>query len=189
MRFAIRFGDHHLPAFGNNWRWFLLWGIGLIVLGLLAISAATFTTLLSVILLGMLIFFSGVIMLVDSFSFWRKKNGFFIHLLVAILYLVVGMMLIKNPVEGAISLTLLLSLFYIFLGVFRIATSAVLQLPRWGWVWLNGVVTLILGILIMMTWPATSSLFVIGLFVGIDLVFLGWTYVMLGLAGRNMRLS
>lgn len=182
----MRFNDLHLPAFGKNWKWFLLWGIVLIVLGLLSISEATFATLISVVILGYLIFFGGAIMFIDTFSFWRGKwGGFFLHLAVSILYLIVGFVLIMNPVEGSISLTLLLGLFYLVIGIFRIGISTSSRIPNWGWSLFNGIITLILGLLILSSWPA-SSLFIIGLFVGIDLVFLGVSYVMFSLAGHKL---
>jgi uncharacterized membrane protein HdeD (DUF308 family) len=186
MSLLIPFSEQYLPAFGKNSRRFFLWGIILFVLGCLAISAAAFTTLLSVVFLGFVIFFSGAVMAIDSVTFWWGKwNGFLIHILLAILYLGIGVMLIQNPIEGSVSLTLLLGIFYIIAGIFRIAFSSTLRVPRWGWGWFNGLITLILGILILTSWPA-SSLFIIGLFVGIDLLFAGWTYMMLGAAGKKL---
>lgn len=183
----IGFRDTHLPAFGKNWGLFLLLGIALIILGCVAISAATLTTLLSVVLLGVIIFISGIVITIDTFTFWRGKwSGFFLHLLFSILYLAVGVMLIKNPVEGSISLTLLLGVFYLVIGVFRVASYTALRTPSWGWGWLNGVISLILGVLILTNWPM-SGLYIIGLFIGIDLVFCGWTYVMASLAARKLN--
>lgn len=184
MSFLLPFDTEHLPAFGKNWRRFFLWGIGMVILGYLAISAATFTTLLSVVFIGFLLFFSGAIVAVDTLTFWWGKwSGFFIHLLVAILYLSVGVMLMQNPIEGSVSLTLLLGVFFIVTGLIRILLSS-LKTPRWKWALLNGIVTLILGVLIISHWPA-SSLFIIGLFVGIDLLFFGLAYLMSALAARN----
>lgn len=161
-------------------------GIALMILGCFAIAASAFTTLVSVVLLGFVIFFSGVIMALDTFTFWMSKwSGFFIHATLAILYIAVGLMLINNPVEGSISLTLLLGIFYTIAGIFRIGFATSLQTPKWKWSLFNGIITLILGILILNSWPA-SSLFIIGLFVGIDLFFVGWAYVMGALAAHSL---
>jgi uncharacterized membrane protein HdeD (DUF308 family) len=74
-------------------------------------------------------------------------------------------------------------------GVFRLTFAAALQAPRWGWGWLNGALSLGIGILIIMSWPV-SSLYIIGLFIGIDLIFTGWTYIMYGMsAGKKMILK
>lgn len=187
MGLLLPLDDQHLPAFGKNWLRFFIWGIALTILGLVAIGASTFTTIVSVVFLGFIIFISGVVMLLDTFTFWWKKwSGFLIHLVVALLYLAVGLMLIKNPIEGSMSLTLLLGIFYIIAGIFRLTVFSVVQAPRWGWGWFNGLITLILGVLIVTNWPA-SSLFIIGLFVGIDLLFSGWTYIMASLAARSLR--
>jgi uncharacterized membrane protein HdeD (DUF308 family) len=168
----------------KNWGWFLVWGIALIIFGVIAISIATFTSLALIITLGILIIISGVVFVIDTFKvWWHKWNGFFPTLIIAILYLVVGIMLLTHPVLGAMSLTLLLGSFYIILGIFRIISSVTLKLPRWGWVLVNGIITLILGLLIVAHWPMWS-LFILGLFVGIDMVVTGWTYIMLAMAAR-----
>jgi uncharacterized membrane protein HdeD (DUF308 family) len=177
-----------IPAFIKNWIWFFLWGMILIILGVCAIGAATFTTLLSVVFLGFIILISGMIIILDSFTFWRKRKGFLLHLLMGILYIVVGFMLINSPLAGSISLTLLLGLFYLVLGLFRLYYSFSLRAPRWGWNFFNGLISALLGMLILMSWPE-SSLYIIGLFVGIDLLFCGWAYVMAALGAKSMLRS
>ncbi len=187
MSLSMRFTDLHLPDFGKHWGRFLVWGIVLVILGIAAISASTFATLLSVVVLGFLIFFSGIVILLDTFSFWWSRWGsFWLHLIVALLYIAVGIILIMNPVEGSISLTLVLGIFYLIIGAFRIIFSSTARSPQWGWSLFNGFITFLLGILILASWPA-SSLFILGLFIGIDLVFLGWTYVMTALAARSVH--
>ena len=178
--------DQERLEIGKNWGWFLLWGIVLVILGLAAISAATFTTILSVIFLGFLIFVSGIIIIVDSFSFWWPKgSGFFLHIVLGILYLVVGIMFMNNPISGSMSLTLILGIFYIVTGIIRVAYSLYIRLLRWRWSLLNGIVSLALGVLIIMYWPQ-ASLFIIGLFVGIDLVFCGLAYIMASAFAKSL---
>jgi uncharacterized membrane protein HdeD (DUF308 family) len=186
MALSLRFDDQHLPVFGKNWPRFLILGIALFILGLFAISATVFSTLITIIVLGYLIFFGGAVMLIDTLTFWWGRWGsFFLHLMASLLYLCVGLILIMNPLEGAISLTLLLGIFYTVIGLFRMFFSISSQLPRWGWNLFTGLITFILGILILASWPA-SSLYIIGLFVGIDLLFVGLTYIMASLAARNI---
>jgi uncharacterized membrane protein HdeD (DUF308 family) len=175
-----------LKVFSKNWYLFLLWGIALTVLGLAAISAATFTTIATVIFLGILILLSGVVVIVDTFTFWWGQwRGFFLHLLMGVLYTAVGIMLVQTPVEGSMSLTLILGILYVLLGASRLSFSLSTRLPRWKWSCFNGVISLLLGILILANWPE-SSLFIIGLFVGIDLLFCGISYVMTALAARSL---
>lgn len=173
-------------AYGENWGWFFAWGLLLLILGLCAISVAAFTTLISVIFLGALILISGIVIIIDSFKFWRGKGGgFILHLIMGILYVVVGAMLIESPILGAISLTLILGVFYLVLGAVRVIYSLSLRTPSWGWSFVSGLIALILGLLILANWPA-ASLLIIGLFVGIDLLFVGWTYIMVSLFGRSL---
>ena len=188
MSFSLRFHETHLPVFSNNWRKFMLWGIALILLGLFAISAATFTTMLSIVILGFVFFIGGAVIAADTFTFWWNKwSGFFLHLIVAALYLYVGITLIGNPVGSATALTMLLGVFYLVIGAFRIGTSSILQVPGWGWNLTNGIISFILGLLIITNWQE-AGLFIIGLFVGIDLLFCGVTYVMAGLAAKTLKL-
>jgi uncharacterized membrane protein HdeD (DUF308 family) len=184
MSLSMRFTERHLSSFGEHWLRFLVWGIALTVIGLFAIYASTFATLLTVVILGFVVFFGGSIMFVDTLTFWWGKwSSFLFHLIVALLYLAVGIILIMNPLEGSISLTLLLGIFYLVIGLFRMFNSSSTKTPQWGWALFNGLINFALGVLILASWPS-SSLFIIGLFVGIDLVFVGWSYIMAALAGR-----
>lgn len=186
MSLSIRFMDSHLPSFGKNWLRFLTWGIILVILGLFAIYAAAIATLISVVSLGFIILFCGAVLLLDTTTFWWKKwGGFTLHFIVALLYLIVGVTLISNPVQASISLTLLLGIFYLVIGLFRIGYSISMQAPQWGWALFNGIIAFLLGALILSSWPA-SSLFIIGLFVGIDLVVVGWTYIMFAIAAHGI---
>lgn len=172
-------------AYNKFWRSFMVWGIVLVILGALAVAYSTFTTLLSVVTLGFFILIAGVCVLLDTFTFWwRKWSGFFLHLIMGILYLGVGYMLISGPVWASISLTLLIAIFYIALGITRILYSTTHRLKMWGWTLTNGIIALILGLLILMQWPV-SGLYIIGLFIGIDLIFAGWAYIMIGLSARR----
>jgi uncharacterized membrane protein HdeD (DUF308 family) len=187
MGSGLRFQTTYMSAFAKNSGLFLFWGVLLAILGVVAIGAATFTTMLSVVILGFLIFFSGCVMLADTFTFWRgKASSFLIHLLMALLYTIVGLVLISNPVEGSISLTFVIGIFFVFAGIYRLLFSSLIQMPRWGWIFVNGLITLALGVLILNSWPE-SSMWIIGLFVGIDLFFVGWFYIMAALAARSLR--
>lgn len=180
-----QFNQTHLSAFGSNWQRFLALGIILLLLGVIAIMGSVFTTMVSVIFIGLVIFLGGILIAFDTVSFWwRKGHGFFLHLILAILYLFAGCYLMFNPVAASISLTFLLGVFYIVIGMMRIISVGLVRAPQWGWSLFSGIISVLLGILILESWPA-SGLFIIGLFVGIDLVFVGWTYIMAALAGKS----
>lgn len=174
--------DRELKKVG--WGWLFALGILFVILGMFAIGMSGLTTIISVITLGVIILIAGVFVLVDAFSsWWGRWGGFLLHDLVGILYIIVGIILIQNPIMASVSLTLLLGIFYLALGVFRVIYSLYYQGIAWKWGLFNGLIAAILGILILSNWPA-SSLFIIGLFVGIDLLFTGWTYIMIALTAR-----
>lgn len=169
----------------RNWGWFLALGVLLLLLGAAALGASVALTLASVMLFGWLLIFGGVMEAIHAF--WRERGwgGVFINLLTGLLYVVVGFMMVANPGEAAATLTLLIALFLMFGGIFRIAVALMLRFPHWGWLALHGLINLLLGAAIWRQWPL-SGLWVIGLFIGIDLVLNGWSLVMLGLVARKL---
>ena len=93
-------------------------------------------------------------------------------------------MTLRQPVLAAEGLTLVLAAAYLAGGMFRIVFALVERFPSWGWVLLNGIITLLLGIAIWGQWPA-SGLWVLGLFVGIDLIVNGATWLALAVGVRS----
>jgi uncharacterized membrane protein HdeD (DUF308 family) len=171
----------------RNWGWFLALGIAQIILGAIAINAAVFVSVISVKVFGWLLLFGGILSVVHAF--WERQwSGFFIDLLTGILYAIVGFIIITHPVENAILFTLMMAVFFMVGGVFRIVEAFVFPCPHWFWVLLNGVITTALGIMIWRQWPY-SGLWVIGLFIGIEMILYGWSLVMIGLAARNLPLA
>ena len=149
-----------------------------IVLELLGIAAIAFN-----LLFAWLLVFAGVAQLFHAFSH-RDWQGFLLDLLLGVLYVVTGLLLLQSPLQAAETLTLLMAAFFFVSGLFRVGAAIGTHLPHRGWVVLSGVVNVVLGGLILAQWPA-SGLWVIGLFVGIDLVFGGMSLVMLGLSLRR----
>ena len=118
-------------------------------------------------------------------SFWVGRwSGMVIHLLIGVLYSLVGMMIIDQPESAAIQITLIIAVFLMVAGAFRVVFAVSEQFPGRGWVLVNGAVTFMLGLFIYKQWPA-SGLWVIGLFIGIDLIFNGWAWVMLAVGLRT----
>ena len=106
-------------------------------------------------------------------------------IVLGVVYLISGLLLIRFPIMGALSLTLLMAGFFVVSGVFRSVWSAVKRFEHWGWVFANGIVNLLLGVFVWSQWPV-SGLFIIGLFVGIDLLFIGLGIVMLALQAHRL---
>jgi uncharacterized membrane protein HdeD (DUF308 family) len=164
------------------WLWFVVLGIGLIVVGGVAIGAAALVTLTTVLVFGWLLLAGGVVEIVNAFL-GRSWRGFFLHLLGGILHLIVGALMIDRPERAAEVLTLMLAAAFLVAGTFRVVGALKERFAGAGWILVNGVIAFALGVAIWKHWPE-SSYRVIGLFVGIDLIFEGWSWVMLGLIVR-----
>jgi uncharacterized membrane protein HdeD (DUF308 family) len=178
---------HELEALRGEWYWFLALGILLIAAGTIAISYAFLATEIAVTLFGLLLVAGGAAQIVSSF--WAGKwTGFLLSVLAGILYVVVGGMMVARPLQAGLALTLLIGSFFLVGGMFRIVAALSLRMHHYGWALLNGVVTALLGLMVLAEWP-NSGLFVIGLFIGIEMLFNGWTWVMLSLGLRTIHLD
>jgi uncharacterized membrane protein HdeD (DUF308 family) len=166
--------------------WFLLLGLAMAAAGTFAIGwACTATvTVTAMWLFGFILLGSGLAEIVHSFWVGRW-SGMIVHLLLGVLYVLVGFLVIDQPENAAVQVTLLIAIFLMVSGVFRIILSVSEQFTGWGWVLLNGAVTFFLGLMIYKQWPA-SSLWVIGLFIGIDLIFNGWAWIGLWFGLRRL---
>jgi uncharacterized membrane protein HdeD (DUF308 family) len=184
VRLARRVLRHELEAIRGNWGWILALGIVLIVVGTLAIGMPFAGSLASIVVLSSLLIVGGIAQLVGAF--WtRDWSGFFLSLLIGILYLVTGVVFLRHPADALAAVTLLLACALMVSGLFRIIGSVASQFPQWGWVFVGGVINLLLGIYIYSQWPLDSFI-IIGLFVGIDMIFTGWTWVALALALKDL---
>jgi uncharacterized membrane protein HdeD (DUF308 family) len=167
------------------WGWFLAFGIALVVLGVLAIGRAVTATIVSILFFGWLLLLASGIEVAQAIvvGHWA---GFFHHLVAAILFGVTGFIIVTRPLLGAEVATMLMAVFFLIGGLFQFISSAWVALPGWGWQLADGVITFILGVLILAQWPV-SGLWVIGLFIGIDLIFYGgaWIAIALGLRASS----
>jgi uncharacterized membrane protein HdeD (DUF308 family) len=168
----------------RHWGLFLLLGILLIVLGMIGISASGLFTLASVVFFGWLLVISGAGVVIHAFCVSRW-SGFFLQLLSGLLYLIVGWILVARPGLGALTLTLVFAISLVVQGAFRIGAAVSTRMDGWGLLLLSGIVTLVLGLMIWNEWPL-SGLWVIGLFVGIELLFYGWWLVSLAFSARRL---
>src|SRR5262249_9953456 len=164
--------------------WFLVLGIALVIIGIIAIGSAVAMTIVSVMFLGWLLILAGLFEVIHGFRH-RPWSGFFINLLGGVLSAVAGVVMVANPALAAVSLTLLIAMMLIVAGLFRLFIAFSTPLHHRGWLILNGAISIILGVMIWDSWPA-SGLWVIGLFVGIDMIFDGWTEIILALGARRL---
>jgi len=167
----------------KNWGWFFALGILLVLLGLVVMGSAYTATIFSVLFFGFLLVGAGIVQIVQA-VLAREWSGFFLSLLLSILYVVVGALCIANPVTAAMNMTLLIAAFCFIGGLFKMIVSLVIRFESWGWVFFNGLVTFILGALIYSEWPL-SGLWLIGAFVGIDMLLSGWSWIILSLAAKR----
>ena len=166
-----------------NIGWFVALGVLQVLAGIVALSFAFGATLASIAFLGcILLLASGA--QVAAAIMARSWKGFILFLLVGILYGVTGMLTLAHPIAAAEGLTLMLAAALICGGTFRIAVSLLERFPSWGWVLVNGLVSVLLGVLIAAQWPI-SGLWVIGAFVGMDLVVNGVTWIALSIGART----
>jgi uncharacterized membrane protein HdeD (DUF308 family) len=180
-------GTHELHPLRDQWWCFLLLGIALIVLGSLCIIDPLVPSLASVIFLGFVLMAAGFTQIISAF--WAGKwSGMLIHILIGVLYAVVGYMIIDAPVINMVLITKFIAIFLIVSGVFRIVAAMVIRFHDWGWALLKGGITLLLGIIINRQLPE-AALWVIGLFIGIEMLFNGWAWVMLALGLRAVSRS
>src|SRR6478609_1128503 len=173
---------HELQALHQQWWCFLLLGVSLVVMGTICIAEPLIGSIASVIFLGFLMLAAGISQIVGSF--WAGKwSGMLLHILIGVLYAVVGYMIVDEPVVNMVLITKFIAIFLIVSGAFRVVSAMVVRFQDWGWVALNGGVTLLLGVIINRQLPE-AALWVIGLFIGIEILFNGWAWVLLALALR-----
>src|SRR5208283_2807360 len=111
--------------------------------------------------------------------------GFFLHLLVAIMFGIVGVMMVAKPLISAEAVTFIMSIFFLIGGLYQLISTLWTHLQGWGWHALNGILAIILGGLLLAQWPV-SGLWVIGLFIGIDLIFYGCAWIALAIDLHKM---
>jgi uncharacterized membrane protein HdeD (DUF308 family) len=173
-------------ALGTNWRLFLVQGAIMIILGVVAVAVPAAATLAVDVFIGWLFLIGGVVGLVAVFSA-KDIAAFLWSLIPAVLSVAVGVLLLRKPVEGALSLTIVLTAFFVTEGIFQIVTSIAYRDmigSSWGWLLLSGIADVALAAIIIYGWPLTAG-WALGLLVGINLITSGFALVMAASVGRD----
>jgi uncharacterized membrane protein HdeD (DUF308 family) len=170
----------------DHWKLFLIEGIILVVLGLLAVAVPLLASLAVTMLFGWLILISGIVGLITTFSM-RQAPGFWWSVLSAVLGILVGGLLLAQPALGLVTLTYVLIAFFVVEGVatimFALDHRSKLS-GRWGWMLASGIVDLFLAAIILMGLPGTVA-WALGLIVGINMVFGGGSLIAMALSARS----
>ena len=172
------------PEMIHHWGWFLAFGIVLVMLGVAAVVRSFITTVASMMFFGWLLMFAGIIEFIYAFMV-GKWAGFFLHLLLALFFGITGALMVFRPIISAEAVTFVMSVFFLVAGLYQFFASMWSNLPGWGWGAANGMISVIMGMLLLAQWPV-SGLWVVGLFVGIDLIFYGSAWIAMALELHKM---
>jgi uncharacterized membrane protein HdeD (DUF308 family) len=173
-------------AIHEHWKLFLVEGIILIILGMAAILVPPIATLAFELVIGWLFLFSGIVGLITTF-WMRNAPGFWWSLFSAVVAIAAGIVLLRWPLSGTLSLTFVLIAFFVIEGIVTImyAIDHRGQLSgRWGWMLASGVVDLMLAGIIFAGLPGTAA-WALGLLVGINMVFGGTAMIGMALAAKH----
>ena len=166
--------------FQTHWKLFLIEGIFLIILGLIAILVPHFFTVAIVVSLGWILLLGGVMLVTRALMFFDMP-GFGLWLFMGVLQAGIGYLFLSQPLDGILTLTLLMTLFFALEGLAKIAFALLMRpLTHWGYVLFSGITALFLAIVVWAGWPGTAE-WVLGLIFGINLFFGGWSLVNISL--------
>lgn len=170
--------------------WIIALGVIYIIGGIIALGSVVLATVATVFVVGIMMVIAGVAEVINAFQIktWGK---FILWLLLGALYIVAGFLTFENPLLAAAFLTLFLGISLIVSGIMRVALAfSMQQTMPWIWVLLSGIITILLGLIIVAHWPV-SSLYILGLFLGIDLIIagVGWIGIGFGLKRYSPRVA
>ena len=182
-------GPHSLGdsirALRAKWGWIVALGVIFMIAGVIALGSVVAATASAVLIVGIMMIMAGVAEIIAAFNVkdWGK---FAVWMLLGLLYVAAGVICFLNPFAAATVLTLLLGVALVVGGIVRMFLAWHMREAGkpWGWVVVSGVISLLLGLMIIAQWPY-SSFYVLGIFLGIDLIFIGSSWLTIGLALRQ----
>jgi uncharacterized membrane protein HdeD (DUF308 family) len=170
----------------GRWGWFVALGILLLLLGVLALGDVVAVTVVSAIFIGAALLVGGIFQIIHAFAN-KAWSSFLLNLIAGVLYVVGGLLIMQEPVQGSIVITLFLLLALVVGGILRIVIAlAHRKMPGWWMLLLGGVISAVVGILLFMSLP-WSGLWVLGTLVAVELLVQGATWVQFGLSLRRLR--
>jgi uncharacterized membrane protein HdeD (DUF308 family) len=172
---------HHLRG---KWGWIVALGALFVIAGFVALGSVMLATVVTVTYVGFMMLFAGVVEVVGAFQM-KSWSKFFVWIALGVLYALAGFFTVDNPLLVAGALTLLLGAAMVATGLVRIYLAFQMKEGSpWTWVVVSGVITALVGLMILVHWPV-SGLYVLGVFLGVDLIFAGAGWISVGLTLRN----
>ena len=181
---SANINDEVFGELKKNWAWMLSLGIVMVILGVIGLGMTVLFNEIVVMYFGFLLLFGSGVQLMQAFRAEAMKGRVW-HVLIALVYIVGGIIAVTEPVIAGMTLALLIAWTLIVIGVLRLFMALQMRGAN-GWLWtlLGGVLSVVLGVMIINEWPQ-SGLWVIGLFVAIEILFAGWSQTMIALAAKN----
>jgi uncharacterized membrane protein HdeD (DUF308 family) len=169
----------------RSWKPLMAAGVLAILIGCVAILVPAVAAVGTAIFIGWVLLIAGAFMIAAAFSA-HSVGTLLWRMLWAVLTVIVGLWLIVEPHNGTLTLTLVLGIYFLFMGLTRVTLAFIARgQPNAGWLGLSGVCGLLIGILVLAKFPSSAD-WVIGLLVGIDLIFAGWTLTSVALLGKEL---
>jgi uncharacterized membrane protein HdeD (DUF308 family) len=171
-----------------KWGWIVTLGAVYVIVGFIALGSVVVATVASVLVVGVAMIVAGIAEVINAFQV-KSWGKFLLWALLGVLYVIAGFVTFENPLLAAALLTLVLGASLVASGIMRIilAFSMKRETP-WIWVALSGIITLLLGLLILAHWPI-NSVYILGLLLGIDLIIAGAGWIGIGLGLRRGQAS
>ena len=181
---SANINDEVFGELKKHWAWMLSLGIVMVILGIIGLGMTVLFNEIVVMYFGFLLLFGSGVQLMQAFRAEAWKGRVW-HVLIALVYIVGGIIAVTEPVIAGMTLALLIAWTLIVIGVLRLFMALQMRGAN-GWLWtlLGGVLSVVLGVMIINEWPQ-SGLWVIGLFVAIEILFAGWSQIMIALAAKN----
>jgi uncharacterized membrane protein HdeD (DUF308 family) len=170
-----------LRALRDKWGWIVALGVVFMIAGVIALGSVVVATASAVLVIGVMMVMAGVSEIIAAFNV-KSWGKFAFWMLLGLLYVAAGIICFWRPFEAATILTLFLGAALVVGGVVRMFLAWHMREAGkpWGWVVVSGVISLLLGLMIIAKWPY-SSFYVLGIFLGVDLIFIGSGWITMGL--------
>jgi uncharacterized membrane protein HdeD (DUF308 family) len=173
------FGAAALEPLRAKSGWIVALGVVYVIAGFVALGSVVLATVVSVFLVGIMMLIAGVAEVINAFNV-KAWGRFLLWLFLGALYIIAGFVTLRNPLLAAAALTFVLGFALIVSGIMRIILGFNMKAGMpWIWVVLSGIITLLIGLIILAHWPV-SSLYILGVFLGVDLIIAGASWIALG---------